>query len=136
MFIEVSPESAIVSVGYETHSRGFGYLALDRRRTFLFVATSLRNIAAGIDSYANEEVGRSTIFSVASFSSKRGYAGNFQILRCERAELPERIQEYRSRFERLIVCATLRSAWKLQDAGPKVVKERADVLVVESLESD
>ena len=125
MFIELPSDSQVTRVQHETHSREFGYVALDRRRTFLFASTNLRNIATGIDAYAKEEVGRSTMFSCASLSSNRAYAGSFRFERCSRSELPARMLEYRGRFERVILCPTLRSAWKLgemthqksQDAG-------------------
>mgnify|MGYP007078138247 FL=1 len=134
MFIELPSDRQVLRVGHEPHSREFGYLALDRRRTFLFVATTLRNIAAGIDAYAKEEVGRSTMFSCASLSSKRGYAGNFRFERCPRSELPARIKEHQSRFERVLLCATLRSAWQIGDVATPKAADKSDVdsLVVES----
>jgi hypothetical protein len=135
MFIELPSDSQVTRVQHETHSREFGYVALDRRRTFLFASTNLRNIATGIDAYAKEEVGRSTMFSCASLSSKRGYAGNFRFERCARSELPARIQEYRPRFDRVILCPTLRSAWKLGDTTDQKSKDAGcedELLVVES----
>ena len=45
MFIDVPKDKVVVSVGHEPYARTFCYVGLDRRRQYLFVATSLRRPA-------------------------------------------------------------------------------------------
>ena len=134
MFIELDNDCQIRRVGHEPHSRSNGYIGLDRRRQILFIATSLRNIADGIEMYCNEEVGRSSMFDCASHKSKRGYAGSFRFEKCALAALPALVQQHRSRFQRVIICAAVRSAWTL-DKLAQDVKETEPVEELE-IESD
>lgn len=133
MYIELTKEHTILSVGHELHSRGTGCVALDRRRQFLFVGTSLMRLAEGIDIYAHEEMGRTSMYDSAACTSKRGYAGSFRFERCPLDDLPSLVQQYRGRYQRVIICATLKSAWRLGESPqqPKV-EEEEEMLVVES----
>ena len=135
MYIELTKEQTIHLVGHELHSRGIGYVALDRRRQFLFVGTSLKRIAEGIDVYAHEETGRTSMYDCAACTSKRGYAGSFRFERCPLGELPALVQQYRARYQQAIICATLRSAWRLGESLQQQTKvEKVDeMLVVESV---
>jgi hypothetical protein len=133
MYIELKDQT-IHLVGHELHSRGIGYIALDRRRQFLFVGTNLKRIAEGIDVYAHEEMGRTSMYDCVSCTSKRGYAGSFRFERCPLGDLPALVQLYRARYQRVIICATLKSAWRLGEPlqhQPKV-EEEDEMLVVES----
>jgi hypothetical protein len=113
---ELPAQSRVLSVGHEPNARGNGYVAMDRRRTYLFVGTSLRSIAAAIEDYCHEAVGRTAMFDCASCAaSSRGYAGSFRFIRCARSELPALIEQHRARYQRVIVCSSLRSAWTLAD---------------------
>ena len=135
MYIELTKEQTILSVGHELHSRGTGYVALDRRKQFLFAGTSLKRIAEGIDVYAHEETGRTSMYDCAACTSKRGYAGSFRFERCPLGELPALVQQYRVRYQRAIICATLRSAWSLEESLHQQTKvaEAHEMLVVESI---
>ena len=136
MFLELTSDEQITKVGHELHSRGFGYAALDRRRQYMFVGTSLRNLQEGIDVHAKEEIGRTSMYdSAARTSCKRGYAGSFRFERCERDELPALVQQHRARFERVIICASGKSAWKLEnvdDMGKASSEKYENELVIES----
>jgi hypothetical protein len=112
MFLELKADHQITDVGHELHSRGHGYLALDRRKQFLFVGTSLRNLQLGIDLYAKEEVGRTSMYDSAA-CARRGYVGSFRFERCEGSALPTLVQQQRARYERVIICASSRGAWGL-----------------------
>ena len=136
MFLELASDQFIAQVGHELHSRGFGYVALDRRRQFLFVGTSLRNLQEGIDLYAKEEVGRTSMYdSAARTCGKRGYVGSFRFERCVRDELPALVQQHRARFDKIIICASGKSAWKLEnvdDVGKASSEKYENELVIQS----
>jgi hypothetical protein len=132
---ELAVGSQVLSVGHEPHSRGRAYLALDRRRMFLFVSCSLRNITDAVEAFCNEQIGRSASYDIASCTSSRGYAGSFRIERCSRTELPEKIQLYRGKFQRVIICPSLNSAWTLSDAPavkPETAESDDDVVEIDS----
>ena len=130
-FIELQDQD-LVSVGYELFSRDHGYVALDRRRQYLFAGTSLRNVREGIDLYAHEEVGRTAMFESAARTSRRGYAGSFKFERCHRSELPALVRQHRGRHQRVVLCASRKGAWTLGETAVAPRPETDDVVVVES----
>ena len=102
----------------------------------MFVGTSLRNLQEGIDLYAKEEVGRTSMYdSAACTSGRRGYVGSFRFERCERDALPALVQQHRARFDKVIICASGKSAWKLEnvdDVGKARSEKYENELVIES----
>eukprot|EP00966_Prymnesium_polylepis_P190778 4421532-Prymnesium_polylepis.1 len=74
--IDLPKSKEVVAIGHEPHSREFGYVALDCRKQYLFVATNLRTIGETIDSLVGEEIGRTSMFDSAS-ANKRGRVGSF-----------------------------------------------------------
>ena len=131
MFIELGANEHIVAVAKEPHSREYGYVALDRRKMFLFVGTNLKNLSEGIDAYANEEMGRSSMYDSASCASRRGYIGSFRFERCPRTELPSLVHMHRGRHRHTIICATQKAAWTI-GAKEQPILQEGDVLVIES----
>ena len=115
MFIELPIDQLILSVDREIHARtDRAYLALDRRREFLFIGLSLKNIANAIDRFAHEEAGRTAMYSAASCKTHCRYVGSFKFERCARSELPCHVQAHRARYQRVIICATSSAtAWHL-----------------------
>jgi hypothetical protein len=127
MFIDIPPNRVIVSVDREEHAREYGYLALDRRREFLLVSSSLRRIADAIDEFAHEEVGRTSMYDCAACKSRRGYVGSFRFERYPRDELPSHVQAHRARYKHVIICASRESAWHLaEDAKVGDVAAQSD----------
>ena len=101
----------------------------------MFVGTSLRNLQEGIDLYAKEEVGRTSMYDSAACTCKRGYAGSFRFERCERNALAALVQHHRARFDKVIICASGKSAWKLEnvdDVGKASSEKCEHELVIES----
>ena len=128
---ELPTDSQVLSVAHEPHTRGTAYVALDRRRVFLFASCSLRNIADAIETYCNEQIGRTASYDVASCASSRGYVGSFRIERCSRTDLPQQIQLHRAKFQRVILCPTLKSAWTIGDLKEQVEKDESDEIFLE-----
>jgi hypothetical protein len=129
--IELDPTSQVLGVSHEPNSRGYAYMALDRRRVFLFASCSLRKIAEGIETYCNEEIGRTASYDCASCASSRGYVGSFRIERCSRTDLPQQIQVHRAKFQRVILCPTLKSAWTIGDIPEQKERGESDEFFLE-----
>ena len=91
----------------------------------MFVGTTLKNVAEGIDVYAHEEVGRTSMYDILARKSVRAYAGSFKFDQCERSQLPSLVEQHRAKYQRVIICATLNSAWRLGESlqQPKVNEE-------------
>ena len=125
--IEMNPDQVLIKVGHEMNSRGHCYISLDRRSTFLLVGTSIRNIIEGIELLTNEICSRSCVYESANSNHRPGYHKSFRTLKCAAERLPAIIEQYRGRFQRVVICSFNPGAFrlgvrrKIVDVPPSVV---------------
>ena len=111
--VEMLPCHVLLSVGQDPHSRGHCYISLDRRCTFLLLGTNLVHIIEGIEMLTNEICSRSCMYQSANFKHKPGFHKSFRTMKCTAQRLPSMVEEYRAKYQRVVICCYYTGAFRL-----------------------
>ena len=108
--IEAEPGTD-VSAERELFAQGHVYVAKDRRLQFIIFGQKLQAVQSTICDLTGEDVKISSLYECARRKLKSGRHMSWSV---ERVSVDQLVEVPTHKFERVVVCAVQRSAWKLQ----------------------
>ena len=121
--VELAVDKRIVSVGHEINSRGWCYVALDRRRTFLLVSTNLVHTMEAIEVLTNEAPSKTCLYDSASMRHRGGYHKSFNIEKTTKERLSALVDEHRGHFQRVVICCLNPGAWRIGQRSSQILSD-------------